>query len=173
MGGAPSIGGIFTQRIVVGVGDQAVSNNATATVSTYALGSCVAVVTFDKGTGVGGILHVMLPESKLSPDKARNQPAMFADTGLRVFFRDLQGLGANTRNQRIVLAGGAAVLSGSDSFKIGERNTAAIRQILNGAGLRACFEDVGGVTNRTLHLTLSNGTLEIKMPSGNRYVEMA
>ena len=52
MGGAPTIGSIFSERVVVGVGDMAVSTNANVTISTYALGSCVGIVAnWAAGTG--------------------------------------------------------------------------------------------------------------------------
>mgnify|MGYP001561206167 CR=1 FL=1 len=81
MAGAPSIAAIFAQRVVVGVGDLSVSNNIAITLSTYALGSCIAVAAYDPVVKAGGLLHLMLPESSISPDKAISQPAMFADTG--------------------------------------------------------------------------------------------
>src|SRR4051812_4147671 len=122
MAGAPTIASLFAQRVVVGVGDVGVSNNVAITLSTYALGSCVAVVAYDPVTKAGGLLHMMLPESQISPEKAAAQPAMFADTGLPLLFRSLVGVKADRGRLRIFLAGGASVLTGNDSFKIGERN---------------------------------------------------
>ena len=144
----------------------ATSNNANVVLSTYALGSCVGIICYDAQTMVGGVLHIMLPDSKLSPDKAKNQPSMFADTGIRHFFRSLQGMGADTRRQKIMIAGGASVLSGSDVFKIGDRNVAAVKQIFGGAGMRIVHCDCGGLNNRTVHLTLATGEVEIKQPTG-------
>lgn len=172
MGGAPAIGQIFTQRVVIGVGDQAVSNNANVVLSTYALGSCVGVVMFDRQTSVGGILHVMLPEAKISPDKAKAQPAMFADSGLVHFFRAIQAMGGNTRRSKLLIAGGASVLSSSDLFKIGDRNAAQVKAILSRSGIRPVHEDTGGVNNRTLHLTLSTGMVELKLPTGTKQISL-
>ena len=87
-----------------------VSNNPQITLSTYALGSCVAVVAYDPGTKAGGLLHLMLPDSTISPGKAQSQPAMFADTGLPLLFRSLAGLRADFATTRIFLTGGANVL---------------------------------------------------------------
>lgn len=166
MGGAPTIGQVFTQKVVVGVGDQAVSNNPNVVLSTYALGSCIGVVVFDAQTNVGGILHFMLPESKLSPEKAKKQPAMFADTGLVLFFRAMQGLGGNARRCKILVAGGASVISSSDVFKIGDRNTARVNQILTRSGIKPLYQETGGVNNRTVHLNLADGVVDLKMPAG-------
>lgn len=172
MAGAATIGQIFTQRVVIGVGDQAVSNNPNVVLSTYALGSCIGVVMFDAQTSVGGLLHIMLPEAKLSPEKAQKQPAMFADTGLVQFFRAIQGVGGNTRRSKIMLAGGASVLSSSDVFKIGSRNTAQVKAILARSGIKPVFADTGGINNRTLHLNLSTGMVEIKTPTGTKQVDL-
>src|SRR3954471_7007169 len=92
--GSPNIAALFAQRVVVGVGDMSVSNNPSITLSTYALGSCIGVAVYDPGVKVGGLLHLMLPDSSISPAKATAQPAMFADTGLPLLFRSLGGFKA-------------------------------------------------------------------------------
>ena len=70
MSGSPTIASLFAQRVVVGVGDMAVSNNVSTVLSTYALGSCVGIIAYDPGVKCGGILHLMLPEAAVSPQKA-------------------------------------------------------------------------------------------------------
>lgn len=164
MAGSPTISALFGQRVVIGVGDLAVSNNELVTLTTYALGSCVGIVAYDPLSKSGGMLHLMLPDSTISPEKAVKQPAMFADTGLPLFFRELLGVKAERHRVRLYLAGGACVLSGPDNFKIGERNSAAVKAWLASQGLRVSGTDLGGTVNRTLHLELTTGTLTIKMP---------
>jgi len=158
------VSALFAQRVVVGVGDLAVSNNVQVTLSTYALGSCVGVIAYDPVVQAGGILHIMLPDSLISPDKARKQPAMFADTGLPFFFRSLVGMKVERRRVRVFLAGGASVLNGTDPFKIGERNAAAVKKILNVYQIPVCGEDLGGNVNRTVHLELATAMLTLKTP---------
>lgn len=167
MAGAPTIASLFAQRVVIGVGDLAVSNNAQVTLSTYALGSCVGVVVYDPGARAGGLLHLMLPESQISPEKAQAQPAMFADTGLPLLFRSMVGLRAERSRLRLFVAGGASVLTGPDSFKIGERNVRATMDYLARQGLAVRRSDVGGTVNRTLHLEVGTGTLVLKTPTLN------
>lgn len=165
MAGAPTIGSIFAQRVIIGVGDMAVSNNPQVTLSTYALGSCVGVVAYDPVTRVGGILHLMLPDSTISPDKAVAQPAMFADTGLPMLMRALAGLKGDASRLKLYVAGGANVLSGADSFKIGDRNLAVVKKFLQANGLRVSGHDVGGTVNRTVHLEVGTGTMSLKTPA--------
>ena len=164
MAGAPTIANLFTQRLVVGVGELAVSNAPAVTISTYALGSCVGLVAYDAGLRVGGILHLMLPESTLSPEKAASKPAMFADTGVPALFRALAGLRADRLRTRLFIAGGACVLSGPDTFKIGERNAAATQRMLSVYGCSVVGRELGGTVNRTLHLHVGTGQLTIKLP---------
>jgi chemotaxis protein CheD len=172
MSGSPSIASVFTQRLVVGVAEFAVANQGSAVLSTYALGSCVGVVAYDASARAGGLLHLMLPDSTLSPDKAAKQPAMFADTGIPALFNAMAGVRAQRARTNIYIAGGAAVLSGPDTFQIGERNGVAVRRMLSVYGCRVLGMELGGFQNRTLHLDVSTGVLTVKMPDRTFTVAM-
>ena len=169
----PVPGSWFTQRVVVGVGDMAISNAVQSVLSTYALGSCVGVAAYDATRKVGGILHVMLPDSRISPAKASAQPAMFADTGLRQFFRELFGFGARPASLQLFVAGGAKVNTGIDPFRIGVRNTEATLSFLGHHGFAVAASDLGGSHNRTLHLELASGLLTIKTALGESQIDLA
>ena len=164
--GSPSIAALFAQRVVVGVGDMGVSNNPQITLSTYALGSCVAVVAYDPVAKAGGLLHLMLPDSTISPSKAQSQPAMFADTGLPILFRSMVGLRADFGRTRIFLTGGANVLCDADTFRIGERNIIATSDYLSRHGFVVRHTAVGGTINRTVHLNVATGDITLKTPLG-------
>lgn len=172
MPGSPTIEKLFTQRIVVGVGDMAVSNSSSMILSTYALGSCVGVVVYDPSTQASGLLHFMLPDSTISPEKAKSQPAMFADTGFVTLQRSLQGLRVNLPRARTYLAGGAGVISSSDAFRIGEKNIAAAQKWVQRLGLTVVAADLGGFNNRTLHLNISNGELTMKSPVETKTISL-
>jgi chemotaxis protein CheD len=167
MAGSPSVASLFAQRVVIGVGDMAVSNNVQVVLSTYALGSCVGVIAYDPATKAAGILHLMLPESSISPEKAARQPAMFADTGLPVFFRALTGLKGDRSRLRLFVAGGASVIGGTDPFRIGERNARVTLDFLQREGYTIRRTDVGGNINRTVHLEVNTGVVSMKTPTDN------
>lgn len=167
MGGSPSVASLFAQRVVIGVGDMAVSNNTQVILSTYALGSCIGVIAYDPLVKAAGILHLMLPESSISPDKALRQPAMFADTGLPAFFKALAGLRAERSRLRLFVAGGASVIGGTDPFRIGERNSRVTLDFLAREGYTIRRTEVGGAINRTVHLEVSTGMVSLKMPTEN------
>jgi chemotaxis protein CheD len=173
MPGSPTIASLFAQRVVIGVGDLAASNHQQTTLSTYALGSCVGVVAYDSAVHAGGILHFMLPQSSISPQKGTTQPAMFADTGFPMLLHELGSLRAEPRRLKLFLAGGAAVLQGTDPFKIGVRNIQAIKELIQQQGLYVSDADLGGVVNRTLHLDVGTGQVTLKLPNSVETVMLA
>jgi chemotaxis protein CheD len=117
-------------NITVGISDMKLSGSEEDVLVTYALGSCVGVTIFDPIAGVGGMIHCMLPQSKIDPAKAEANPFMFVDTGIPEMFEAAYRLGA--RKERIVLkvAGGSQIMDEQGRFRIGERNTAILRKIL-------------------------------------------
>jgi len=150
--------------LMVGVGDCKVSNSADSVLVTYALGSCIAVAIHDPIASVGGLLHFMLPESSLNPDKAGQNPFMFADTGIPLLFHAAYGLGAEKRRLVVRAAGGAQVMDDGGVFNIGKRNHLALRKILWRAGVMIHAEEVGGTASRTVRLEVSSGRLWIRGP---------
>lgn len=150
-----------------------VSNNPQITLSTYALGSCVAVVAYDPYAKAGGLLHLMLPDSTISPAKASSQPAMFADTGLPLLFRSLAGLRVDFSRVRVFLAGGANVLCDADTFRIGERNIRASKDYLDHNNILIRHSSLGGSINRTVHLNIGTGDITLKTPGANDMLSLA
>ena len=91
----------FMGKIIVGISDLKISGDVEDILITYALGSCIAVAIYDRSVKVGGLLHFMLPDSKLDLKKARTMPGMFADTGIPLLFKSCYKLGA--QKNRIVV----------------------------------------------------------------------
>lgn len=173
MSGVPTLPSFFAQKAVVGVGELVVSNNTSVTISTYALGSCVALVIYDSVAKAGGLIHIMLPDSSLSPEKAKDKPGMFADTGIPLMFRNLMGLRIERRRLKAFVAGGASVISSSDMFKIGERNILAVKKIVNTLAIPVVRAEIGGLNNRTIHLNIATGEVDMKTPIGNSKFSLA
>lgn len=148
--------------IIVGVADFAVSGDPDARIVTHALGSCIGVSIYDPISRVGGLLHFMLPDSKINADKAQGNPAMFADTGIPLLFKRAYELGASKENLIVCAAGGAEVLSDGGHFKIGSRNRTILRKIFWKNNVLLSADDTGGTNSRTMLLSLHDGTVSIK-----------
>ena len=149
-------------QVVVDIADLAVSNDPGTTLITYSLGSCIGLVIYDPVAHVGGMLHYMLPDSQLSPDKAKANPAMFCDTGVPRLFRAAYELGAVKNRLVIKVAGGSQLLDDNGTFNIGKRNYLALRKIFWKNGVMINGEDVGGSISRTVKLDVGTGTTMLK-----------
>ena len=91
--------------------------------SVYALGPSGLVILYDDTIPAGGLLHYMLPDSSLSPERAINQPNLFADTGIQPLVESfIQRFGSKKENIKVFLAGGSNAQTENDSLKIGEKN---------------------------------------------------
>lgn len=153
--------------VVIGIGDCQASSDRTASLVTYALGSCVGLAMFDPQTSVGGLLHILLPEAAMDTDKAARNPCLFADTGLPALLERCRRLGAVPARLQVWLAGGSAVMDDRGIFNIGKRNQLAMRKALWKAGLMVHAEDLGGSGSRTVRLELATGTFWIRAAGGS------
>ena len=149
---------------IVGVADLLVSANQDETLITYSLGSCIGLVIFDPQVKVGGMLHFMLPDSSLDLNKAKERPAMFADTGIPMLFKGAYEYGLVKKRARVIVMGGAQILDDSGYFNIGKRNYAALRKIFWRNNVLIDAEDVGGNLNRTVQLEIATGKVRVKIP---------
>lgn len=146
----------------MGISDLAVSNDPGEVLVTYSLGSCIGLVLYDPEACVGGMLHAMLPLSKMEKDKAAAKPAMFTDTGAVKLLTEMLRLGA--RKDRLIarLAGAASLLDDKKLFRIGERNYAVARKVLWKNDILIQAEECGGNKSRTLSLYMDTGRVTIR-----------
>jgi chemotaxis protein CheD len=156
-----------TQKsIVVDIADFAVCKDQDTTLITYSLGSCIGLSIWDQVNKVGGMLHFMLAESTISPEKAKIQPGMFADTGIPTLFKSAYALGAEKKNIIVKVAGAAQLMDAKGVFNIGKRNHLALRKILWRNNVMIDKEDVGGFEGRTMRLEIGTGRVLIKSKTG-------
>ena len=148
---------------MVGVADMQISGNVGDVIITHALGSCLGIVIHDPVAKVGGMLHVMLPQSNIDPAKAAKNPYMFVDTGVPILFKECYKLGASKDRLIIKVAGGAAVQSQekADFFQIGKRNFVILRKLLWKNGVMIKNKDVGGSISRTMSMEIGTGEVTI------------
>jgi chemotaxis protein CheD len=149
-------------KIIVGIADMKVTDDQAASLITYSLGSCIGVTLYDPAVKVGGLLHYMLPDSKIDVLKAQKNPWMFADTGIPLFFKEAYKLGADKGRLRVKVAGGSQILDDRGLFNIGKRNYMALRKLFWMNNILVSGEEVGGAVNRTVTIELASGKVWIK-----------
>lgn len=166
---APALG--TGRALIVTIADFRVSANPDDVIVTYALGSCLDITIYDPVARVGGMLHVQLPESSISPEKRGSAPATFVDTGVPILFKAAYAAGAQKSRLIVKVAGGASTSAeeSGDRFQIGKRNILALRQLLWKNGVMIESEDVGGVNNaRTVSLELQTGLVTLRSQGTTR-----
>ena len=130
---------------------------------TLGLGSCVGVSLWDPVTKMGGLLHIMLPNSKEFSKVVK--PEKYADLGIPLIVQELVRQGAGQSRMIAKLVGGAQMFSGADKkqlFNIGERNIEMSRKILKEITIRITAEEVGGNKGRTMYLDTATGEVLIR-----------
>jgi chemotaxis protein CheD len=155
---------------IVGISEMFVSGDQEDVIVTYSLGSCVGVSVYDGRLKIGGMVHCMLPLSRIDPQKAAGRPCMFTDTGLTALLQKMFDMGSGRKDLVVKVAGAASLLDEKGIFKIGERNYAVLRKVLWKNNLLISAEDVKGVVSRTMTLRVDSGVTTVK--TGGREVEL-
>lgn len=146
----------------VGIADLAAAAGE-GTLSTLGLGSCVAIVLYDAGAHVGGLAHVLLPESGMS--RLHENPARFPETAVPALIERMRALGADPARMTARLVGGASMFSSllpRGAPTIGGRNVEASRRALREAGIAVTGEDVGLEHGRSVYLQIADGQVEVR-----------
>lgn len=124
---------------------------------THGLGSCLGLMAFDPVAKVGGLLHAMLPLSKINPEKAQANPFMFVDTGLPEMLRQIYALGCRKSRMILKAAGCGQPLGKNEVFRIGDRNYTVLKKLLWKNNLLLRSKEIGGQESRTIYFDLSSG----------------
>jgi len=148
---------------VVGVGELVVRRGKAETLRMLGVGSCVAVIAVDVNQQIGGMAHVVLPQSDPG-DPVRRPAAYYADKAIPSLIRALREAGsmALPGHLRIRLVGGAS--PAGMGLGIGRRNVAAVKRVLFQHGLAVVAEDTGGSSSRTVTVVLPFESVTIVSP---------
>ncbi len=139
-----------------------VSGSPNDVLITYSLGSCLGVVIYDPVVQVAGLLHSMLPLSKIDPAKAQSSPCMFVDTGIPLLFNQAYQMGAEKKRIIVKAVGCSSMLDEKGYFKIGERNFTVLRKLLWKNNILIDKEDIGGFQSRTVSISVGTGRVIVK-----------
>lgn len=132
-------------------------------ITTLGLGSCVGIAIRDPATKIGGLAHVMLPDSTQIRNNS-NIPK-FADTGIAELVKRMTAKGASPGRMVAKIAGGAQMFSfqnKSEMIRIGERNVEAARQKLAQLRIPVLAADTGDSYGRTVIFYPETGDFVIK-----------
>ena len=140
----------MSEIIKVGMADLKVCKSPDG-ITTLGLGSCVGIAIRDPITKIGGLGHVMLPDS--TAIRQNNNIYKFADTGIVELVRLMELEGAKKARMVAKIAGGAqmfAFQNKTDLVRVGDRNVEASKKALKALGIPILAEDTGENFGRTV-----------------------
>lgn len=155
------------KELKVGISDYKIGE-APQSLFTIGLGSCVGIAIYDPTTRVGGLSHIMLPDSSMF--KGEKKIEKFADLAIPHMVSELA---EKVPKRRLVakIAGGSSMFQNAlntPQANIGLRNVAAVETILKQQGIPILANHTGGSMGRSMFFDLY--TLQVKVRMGNREI---
>lgn len=152
----------MSEVIKVGMADMKLCSGDDA-VTTLGLGSCVGIAIRDPETGIGGLVHVMLPDSR--EIRNNNNRPKFADTGIEDLVNGIVRKGGNRAKLVAKIAGGSQMFAfggKSDMIRVGDRNVAASKKKLAEMKIPLLSSDTGNTYGRTVIFYPKTGDFVIR-----------
>lgn len=161
----------MSEIIKVGMADlkTCVSPNG---LTTLGLGSCVGIAICDPTTKIGGLAHIMLPDSTALRGAQQNV-AKFADTGIVELVRQMEKMGAKRSRMVSKIAGGATMFKfqGTNTLgQVGDRNVEATKAALKKLQIPIVAEDTGASFGRTVIFFPETGAYHIRAVGKPEYI---
>jgi chemotaxis protein CheD len=146
---------------MIGIGEYRVGSFPMMTIG---LGSCIGLTLYDDHLKIGGMVHIMLPDSAGRTDR----PGKYADTAIPLLLEELGALGSRKRSLAAKMAGGACMFEYfGANLNIGERNIQRVKSLLTSSQIKLISEDVGGKTGRSVtFLPQHDGRVSIRRADG-------
>ena len=123
------------------------------------LGSCVGLALYDRREKIGGLAHIVLPNSNGKTDR----PGKFVDTAVAALIKKMTDLSKNDLRLTAKIAGGASMFSNSIAANIGNQNIDACEQLLKQMGIPVVARDCGGSQGRRMSLDTTDGSVVIEI----------
>jgi chemotaxis protein CheD len=149
---------------MVRMGELAASNEPGHVLVSLGLGSCIGLALIDRHRGTAALAHVVLPQSQ---GHGTENPMKFADQAVPELLRLLLEAGARRTALEAVLVGGASMFATSSaSLEVGQRNEAAVRDLLKQLRLKVVAAATGGSRGRTIRVDVASGAVTVREAGG-------
>ncbi|KEI13060.1 chemotaxis protein CheD [Clostridium novyi B str. ATCC 27606] len=149
-------------EVRIGIGDLNIAMPPQKLI-TVGLGSCIGIAIYDPIKKIGGLAHIMLPDSTQFSNVTN--PMKFADLAIPMLLLKMEKQGAIKRHLKAKIAGGASMFDFSDKsmiMDIGNRNSKSVKKVLSEVGIPIVSEDTGGNKGRTMVFNTEDGVVKIR-----------
>jgi chemotaxis protein CheD len=157
---------VIAQETMVRMGELAVTRSQDDVLVSIGLGSCIGLAVLDRGGGLAGLAHIMLPAA--GANDLNTGDAKFADVAVKRLVAELTTLGADPSRLEAVLVGGAQMFGGggSSTLDIGSRNEDATRAALSELDVPVRAAATAGSKGRTIRVRVSPLVVQVKEAGG-------
>ena len=154
---------IKNQDIEIVATGELYTGNEIGVFKTSPLGSCVAVIAYDKQTKAGGIAHIMLAGK--SPKNESKKENKYAENALRQLLTELEILGTKTSSLEFCLVGGANILRKENEI-VAQKLIDYLIEKFREKKLNIKKSSLGGYERRTATLDLYTGIVYYTVGDG-------
>lgn len=123
------------------------------------LGSCVGLALHDRRLKVGGLAHIVLPNSRGNTER----PGKFADTAVPTLIKQMEDHAGQKLTLTAKIAGGASMFATRSTVGIGLQNIQSCEQVLAELGIRVVAKHCGGEQGRRMTLDTIDGAVLIEI----------
>jgi chemotaxis protein CheD len=149
---------------MVRMGELAVSSASGHVLVSLGLGSCIGLALIDRRMGIAGLAHIVLPQSQ---GHGQENPRKFADLAVPEMLSQLEELGARRVRLEAALVGGASMFAVSAaSLEVGQRNEAAVRDLLRKLRIPVVAAATGGNRGRTIRVDVATSAITVREAGG-------
>jgi chemotaxis protein CheD len=132
--------------------------------SCIGVGSGMVVIAFEPTSKVAACGHFVLPRAPVDYESSR--PGKYIDTGIAWMLKAMLDLGAEPRNVRAALVGGASLKlkdhDGPPPYDLGVRNIEAAYRTLEEFNVSCRAQEIGGSAGRNVTLLGRDGTVRVR-----------
>ncbi len=150
-------------QILVGIGEYKISGRLDDVLVTFALASCVGVVMYSPDRKVMGMVHILLPDSKINRGDSVRNPGKYADIAVVNLYRELNLKYGVLKTELHVSVFGGLDAKENSCFHIGEKNVETVFRSLEKIGIKNVYRNTGGSKPRTIYGYVYDGRIEMKL----------
>ena len=128
----------------------------------YGLGSCVALILFDKKAKIHAMSHILLPSFQNVKEKTPlRYPQKYADQAVKDLITLITRKGASSTNLRAVIIGGAKIFKNHYN-NIGEENVKMVKKELEERDIKVVQQVIGGTSGRNIKFDTKDDSIFVK-----------
>ena len=150
---------------MVRMGELAVSSAPGDVLVSLGLGSCIGLALIDRRMGIAGLAHIVLPQSQ---GHGHGEPAQVR--GSRACRRccpsSRTSAPARSRLEAVLVGGASMFAVSAASLEVGQRNEAAVRELLRKLRIPVVAAATGGNRGRTIRVDVASSAVTVREAGG-------